>query len=99
MSTNQVAATPGPAGHNPAPAPYRRGASIPALFQWCARRWPAATALVDGATRLSYRELDDWSDEDAATLEELGVGPGDYVAVLMPRTARAATLLLAILKR
>ncbi len=94
MSSNR-----GAAGHNPAARPYQRGDTIPALFQWSADRWPAAVALVDGDLRLSYAELDGWSNEDAAALEELGVGPGDYVAVLLPRTARTAALLLAILKR
>ncbi|HWB37912.1 MAG TPA: non-ribosomal peptide synthetase, partial [Rugosimonospora sp.] len=87
-----------PADPNPTERPYRRGDTIPGLFAWCVGRWPDATALVDGATRLTYAELDAWSDADAAALQRLGVGPGDFVAVLLPRTARTVAVLLGILK-
>ncbi len=79
-------------------ARYRRGDTIPALFAWCAERAPQATALVHGPVRLSYAELDARSDAHAAALTEAGVRPGDFVALVMPRTAETVAILLAILK-
>src|SRR5574337_199853 len=47
-----------------------------------ARLTPDATAIVFGDRRFSYRELDDRVTRLAHALRELGVGPGDRVALL-----------------
>ncbi|MGW2015232.1 long-chain-fatty-acid--CoA ligase [Streptomyces sp. NPDC001927] len=51
-----------------------------------ARQFPDRIAVVEGAVRLTYREL--WHDalRCAAGLRAAGVGPGDRVAVLLPNT-------------
>ncbi|KXK63104.1 non-ribosomal peptide synthetase [Micromonospora rosaria] len=63
-----------------------------------ARHRPEATALVAGDRRISYAELDRTADAWAAALVAAGVGPGDRVPVLLPRSAELVTALLAVLK-
>ncbi len=50
--------------------------------------WPERVAVIEGARRLSYRELDDRASALARGLIALGVGPGDRVAVLQANTHR-----------
>jgi amino acid adenylation domain-containing protein len=68
------------------------------LFEAQVERTPEATALVHGRRRLSYRELDAWSDRLARRLSALGVGPEARVAVLAERSPQMVVALLAILK-
>ncbi|MEU9155354.1 AMP-binding protein [Streptomyces sp. NPDC048417] len=75
------------------------GSTMHERFSWHARNRPAAVAIVDGDRRVGYAELDALADDYAARLEERGVGPGDKVPVLMPRTAEFVAVLLAVLKR
>ncbi|HEY2194890.1 MAG TPA: long-chain fatty acid--CoA ligase [Actinomycetospora sp.] len=59
----------------------------PGLGTWTARRartTPERTALVHGARRVTYAELDDRVRAFAAGLAGLGVGRGDRVAYLGP---------------
>lgn len=78
------------------PAP---GASIPAVFREQVRRHPRATALVHGDRALSYARLDRASDALAHRLREAGIAPGDFVPVMVPRSAELVVALLAVLKR
>jgi len=52
----------------------------------------------DNAWRLSYGELDRWSDQLAQRLHEAGVEAGDIVGLYAARSASAVASLLAILK-
>ncbi|MCR9127144.1 MAG: AMP-binding protein [Rhodobacteraceae bacterium] len=52
-----------------------------------AARSPDADAIVEGATRLTYREVETQSACIARNLRRLGVGPGDRVAITLPRSA------------
>ncbi|MFC9076531.1 amino acid adenylation domain-containing protein [Streptomyces sp. NPDC057062] len=74
------------------------GESVPALFEAWARRTPQAVAVVDGPTRLTYRDLDVRADRLARRLLAHGAGPERYVAVALPRTASTVVTLLAVLK-
>ncbi|MEU6751226.1 fatty acyl-CoA synthetase [Spirillospora sp. NPDC046719] len=47
-----------------------------------ARRVPGKLALVDGDTRLTFKEFDDRIDRVAAALAEAGLGKGDRLAIL-----------------
>ena len=49
-----------------------------------ARRYPDKVAVVDSGTRVTYQQLWEQSRAYAAGLRELGVGPGDTVAMLIP---------------
>jgi len=51
--------------------------------------FPDATAVVDGARRFTYREMNARVFRLSAALQRLGIGPGDRVAVLAPNGAAA----------
>jgi 2,3-dihydroxybenzoate-AMP ligase len=98
MSDVQVGFTPWPAD---AAARYReagywRGETLGDLLRTWATRSAAATAVVDGETRLSYSQLDRLADERAAGLAALGIGMGDRLVVQLPNTAEFVVLLFAL---
>lgn len=68
-------------------AGHWRGETFGALLRAWAARWGGRTALVDGDTRWSYRELDRRADELAAGLARLGLAPRDRVVVQLPNCA------------
>nr|WP_031192290.1 non-ribosomal peptide synthetase [Streptomyces alboflavus] len=75
--------------------------TLAGLFDAAARRDPAATAVtqcgLDGDTRsLTYGELADAKNTLAATLRAAGVGPGQRVAVAVPRSAEQVVALVAV---
>ncbi|MER7004776.1 non-ribosomal peptide synthetase [Dactylosporangium sp. NPDC000555] len=67
-------------------------------FEQWARRQPDAPAVVDGATTLTYAQLDALASTLAARLADDGVGIEDPVAVQMPRGYRVIVSFLAVLK-
>ncbi|GHB54194.1 non-ribosomal peptide synthetase [Streptomyces viridiviolaceus] len=71
------------------------------LFDAAAHRAPAATAVtqcgLDGGTRsLTYGELAHTKDALASSLRAAGVGPGERVAVAVPRSVEQVVALVAI---
>ncbi|MCX4725046.1 AMP-binding protein [Streptomyces sp. NBC_01306] len=58
---------------------------------------PDATALVHRGGTVTYRELADRTKQWARALREEGAGPGQYVAVCLPRSPDLVTALLAVL--
>lgn len=71
------------------------------LFDAAARRDPTATAVtqcaLDGGTRsLTYGELAEAKDQLASALRTSGVGPGQRVAVAVPRSVEQVVALVAI---
>jgi amino acid adenylation domain-containing protein len=63
-----------------------------------AARRPAHEALVAGARRLTYAELDRAADALAAHLRAAGVARGDRVAILLPNGAEAAVAIYGTLR-
>ncbi|MEU4618876.1 long-chain fatty acid--CoA ligase [Actinoplanes sp. NPDC023801] len=62
--------------------------SLATVLAEAARRYPEKVAIVDEAGgRISYRELWAQTRSYAAGLRELGIGPGDTVAVMIPNVA------------
>jgi len=59
---------------------------------------PDAVAVIDGARKLSYGELDQWSTRLARVLIEAGVGPERAVGVAMGRSAELLVAWWAVLK-
>jgi long-chain acyl-CoA synthetase len=53
-----------------------------------AARLPDKTALIFGAEQLTYAELDARVDRGAAVLQELGVRPGDRIALMVANSTR-----------
>jgi glycopeptidolipid biosynthesis protein len=72
--------------------------SVPELFAAHVARAPEAVALVCGELLLTYRELDEAANRLAHLLVGLGAGPGESVALLIPRSAEAIVAILAVLK-
>ncbi|WP_217155099.1 non-ribosomal peptide synthetase [[Mycobacterium] fortunisiensis] len=72
--------------------------SIPARFAAQVARVPQAPALTWGARTWTYCELDQATNRFAHLLADKGIGPGDRVALLLPRSAEAITAILAVLK-
>ena len=72
--------------------------SIPELFAAHVARAPEAVALVCEELLLTYRELDETANRLAHLLVGLGAGPGESVALLIPRSAEAIVAILAVLK-
>ncbi|ANY07729.1 amino acid adenylation domain-containing protein [Pseudonocardia sp. HH130630-07] len=78
--------------------PGDRHERLDALLTDSARASPRRIALVDGAIRLTYAELEARVVELAARLVGHGVGPGSAVGILVPKGHRAAVALLAGLR-
>src|ERR1700759_2076975 len=78
----------------PAPAPV----SIPAAFATQVARAPAAVAISAGERSWTYREVEQASNRLAHLLAREGVGPGQRVTLLLPRSAEAIVAMLAVAK-
>lgn len=68
------------------------------LVEAQASRIPEKTALVFGATHVSYRSLNGRANALAAQLAAAGAGPGCFVAVIMPACIEVPLSFLAIMK-
>jgi amino acid adenylation domain-containing protein len=77
---------------------YRRDATVTSLFAEAAARDPAAPAVVDGRSELSYGQLDLSSDRLAEALLAGGLRRGEAVGVLAERSPQLVVTLLAVLK-
>ncbi|MEA5363472.1 non-ribosomal peptide synthase/polyketide synthase [Amycolatopsis sp., V23-08] len=73
-------------------------ATLTELFESQVHRIPDETALVAGATTLTFAELNTRANRLARHLVALGAGPERVVALALPRTADAIVALLAVLK-
>ncbi|RVW00084.1 non-ribosomal peptide synthetase, partial [Rhodococcus xishaensis] len=82
--------------------PARRSRSsattLPQLLAAAVERDPSATALVCGDRTRSYEELDTWSSRLARVLIERGIGPGDLVAVAVPRSIESVSSVWGVTK-
>ncbi|WP_185993074.1 AMP-binding protein, partial [Streptomyces sp. 130] len=72
--------------------------TLPDLFAAQVVRTPDAPALVCDGGRFTYAELDARANRLARHLISFGVGPEDFVAVYLPRTADLVIALLAVTK-
>ncbi|MFF0477786.1 amino acid adenylation domain-containing protein [Streptomyces sp. NPDC004284] len=68
------------------------------LFEAVARRDPAAVALEQGSTRLTYGELDVRANQLAHRLVEVGVRRGDRVMLRLDRSPEMVIAALATMK-
>ena len=78
--------------------PASPAVSIPVLFAAQVARAPEAVALTFEGRSLSYGELDEAANRLAHLLAGQGAGPGESVALLVPRSAEAIVSILAVLK-
>jgi amino acid adenylation domain-containing protein/thioester reductase-like protein/non-ribosomal peptide synthase protein (TIGR01720 family) len=72
--------------------------SVPELFAEQVARTPEAVAVTFEGHSLTYRELDEAANRLAHLLAGYGAGPGEYVAMLIERSADAVVAILAVLK-
>ena len=72
--------------------------SIPGLFAEQVARSPEAVALTGQGRAMTYRELDESANRLAHLLAGRGAGPGQCVALLLPRSVEAVVAILAVLK-
>ncbi|MEV5593674.1 non-ribosomal peptide synthase/polyketide synthase [Streptomyces sp. NPDC052496] len=72
--------------------------TLPEAFEAQTRRTPDAVAVTDGATHLTYAELNARANQLARLLIGRGIGPEHLVAVALPRSAGLVAVLLAVLK-
>ncbi len=72
--------------------------TIPARFAEQVERTPDAVAVSDGATGLTYRQLDERANKLANRLAGLGVRQDDRVAVLLERSIDLVVAILATVK-
>ncbi|WP_340615382.1 amino acid adenylation domain-containing protein [Xenorhabdus entomophaga] len=77
---------------------YRPARCFHELFEEQAVLTPEKTALLFGDDSLSYRELNEQSNQLAHYLIEQGVEPDTLVALFIPRSLQAIVALLGILK-
>lgn len=71
---------------------------VHAVFEETAVRFSGREALVCGAERVSYAELNRRANLLAESLKAEGVQPGERIAILMERSAEYVAALLAVLK-
>ncbi|MGW4596890.1 non-ribosomal peptide synthase/polyketide synthase [Streptomyces sp. NPDC004457] len=85
----------GPARPALGPVP---AATLPALVEAAVDRWPAAPALDAPGTLLTFAEAEARANRLAHRLIARGAGPGDLVALLLPRSADMVLAQLAVTK-
>lgn len=72
--------------------------TVPALFEQQAKKTPEAIAVILKEKQLTYRELNDRSNQLAVYLSNAGVGVETLVAVCMERSIEMIVAVLGILK-
>jgi amino acid adenylation domain-containing protein/thioester reductase-like protein/non-ribosomal peptide synthase protein (TIGR01720 family) len=72
--------------------------SVPVLFAAQVARTPNAVAISCDGRSMTYRELDEAANRLAHLLAGRGVGPGQRVALLLPRSVEAIVAIVAVLK-
>ncbi|MET7768764.1 amino acid adenylation domain-containing protein [Nocardia sp. NPDC005366] len=74
--------------------------TLPDILAAAAARDPEAVAVAveDGARKLGYRELDARSSRLAREMIERGIGPGDLVAIGIPRSLESVLSFWAVAK-
>ena len=78
--------------------PVPTAQSINAMFDQQVARAPDAVAVTFDGRSITYRELDDAANRLAYRLAANGAGPGQRVALLLPRSGAAIAAILAVLK-
>ncbi|MBM4614903.1 AMP-binding protein [Rhodococcus hoagii] len=71
---------------------------MPQLLASAVERDPSATALVYQDHSRTYADLDAWSSRLARVLIERGIGPGDAVAVAVPRSIESVSSVWGVAK-
>ncbi|MFJ6095048.1 AMP-binding protein [Williamsia muralis] len=79
-------------------AGHWRDQPVAHFLEQASARYPDAVAVIDGARRITFGELDDASARLAAALRGRGVRSGDVVAFQLPNCAEAVIAFQAVMK-
>ncbi|GAA3663876.1 non-ribosomal peptide synthetase/MFS transporter [Microbacterium marinilacus] len=80
------------------PAPALHSRTVHELFEEHARRTPDAPALTVSGETISYGGLNRRANRLARHLQDEGAGPGDRVAIVLPRGVELFVAMWAVLK-
>ncbi len=72
--------------------------ALPEVLQQTTKKYPNQTAILFKGARLTYREFDRAVNQFASALQELGVQPGDRVAIQLPNCPQFPIASYAILR-
>jgi amino acid adenylation domain-containing protein len=78
--------------------PYPSTMNLAIAFALAVEQHADRLAIVDGTTRLTYRDLDRRSNRMAQHLAAQGLGPGDRIATVLDRSPLLVETILAIVK-
>ncbi|NHU45804.1 non-ribosomal peptide synthetase, partial [Rhodococcus sp. A14] len=78
--------------------PGRPGRTLSELFSAAARTNPTGVALSYRGVEVTYRELDERSNQLARVLAERGIGPENFVALGLTRSIESVLSMLAVAK-
>ena len=78
-------------------APYNPE-PVQRILERAASRWPDEAAVIDGARRFTFAELNDAAGKLAGALASLGAAPGKRVALLAPNCAEFEIAFFGVLK-
>ena len=84
--------------YNATAAPYPSDRTIIDLFRDQVTRSPDAEAIRFGDATLTYRQLDERSNQMATHLSSTGVGPGRIAVVFMEHSIEVVVAILGVLK-
>lgn len=83
---------------NATAAPYPSDRTIIDLFREQVERTPDTEAIHFGSESLTYRQLNERSNQMAARLASLGVGPGRVALVFMEHSIEVVVAILGVMK-
>jgi acyl-CoA synthetase (AMP-forming)/AMP-acid ligase II len=72
--------------------------TIPQVFKQCVQHFPERLAQVEGNNRIAYHEMDALIDKLASGLIDLGIKPGDKVALVLPDGNTFPIAMLSIIR-
>ncbi|HLS76027.1 MAG TPA: amino acid adenylation domain-containing protein, partial [Nocardia sp.] len=99
LDESERAALLGDSGAAQAPEPGRLGArTVAKVLAEVVEADPEAPALLDGDNEIAYHVLDRRSSQLARVLIGRGIGPGDVVAVAVPRSVDSVVAIWAVQK-
>ena len=72
--------------------------TLPDVLKRTAKRFPDTVALIMMGKRITYRELDDLVNRFAGALQDLGIGKGDKVSILLPNMPQVVIAAYAVFR-
>ena len=77
---------------------YSKEKTISQLFEEQAKKTPDNIAIVFGDEKLTYRELNEKSNQLAYYLRKKGIKPNDIIGIMLPRSLELLCAIIGVLK-